>query len=270
VKHLAEKTSSLIKTAVSLGLLVGLSVGNAPAQDEEPLVDKRGYRPVSVGFRVGGNAFDHFKLADRTFDRLAGPPALFVATEGDSITGRLFYGPSVQINAKKDWSVEINFLLRNADYRLDRTVDTQSTEDDPAAFVERTIEVVEFRYVDVPILVKKYFGNPDKARPYLSGGVSLRNITGDSGRRTTLLPEDLVPDDDNVIDASGTTESFSPTFANSSSLGGVAALGLEGTDDFGVRVNLEARFTRWMSPAVDVGFVRSNANQLEVILGISF
>jgi len=270
VKHLAEKTLSLCKTAAGLFLLAGIFVLPGSAQEEEPLVDKRGYRRVSVGFRAGGNAMDHFSISDRTFDRLAGPPALFVASEGASNTGRIFYGGMVQVNPNNKWAVEIDFLTRKADYGLDITVDTQSTEDDPAEFVERTIDVVNFRYLDVPILVKRYFGNPDKARAYFSGGIALRNIMSDEGQRTTILPEDLIPNDDNVIDATGRTESISPNFANSNPIGGVFAIGIEGTDDFGVRVSLEARATRWMQNAVDLGFVRSNATQLEIMVGITF
>jgi len=247
-------------TAILL-LLGGQSL---QAQDDEA------FRRVSVGLRAGGNAFSLLDVTESTVDEVIGPPDLFVSTEAASNAGRFFIGPALQLNVNKSWAFEVDLLTRSAGYQLDVAIDTLAVDDDPAEFVRNEIDSVDLRYWDLPLLVKRYFGAGPQARPYLSGGLSLRTVTGESGERRTLLPEDFEADDDGVIDPVGTTESFVPELARSRTVAAVVAAGIEGTDDFGIKLSLEARYTRWFSNVLDVGFVRGASSQLEIIAGISF
>ena len=100
--------------------------------------------------------------------------------------------------------------------------------------------------------------------------MSFRTVTGLKGERTTLLPEDFEADDDGVIDPQGETESLDVEAAKGTVMGAVIAIGFEVPDDFGFKFNLETRYTRWFDKPIDVGFARSNASQLEIVVGLSF
>ncbi len=234
-------------------------------------VDDAPYRSASVGFRTGGNVFDLIHAEPSTATDLTGPPAVTVTTAAESQSGRFFLGPTVQLNATRKWSVEIDFLTRKVAYQIDAIVDTQGDEDDPPTFVREDIDTIEARYWDIPVLVKRYLTPPGaKARPYFAAGVGLRNATGPSGERLTLLPEDFEADEDGVVDPVGVTTSLEAEFARSTVAGAIAAAGFETSDDFNIKFNLEARYTRWFSSPIDAGFARSNLNQLEIVVGLSF
>ena len=93
----------------------------------------------------------------------------------------------------------------------------------------------------------------------MNAGVSVRTVTGiksfrekvnlDSPNDITSMPVDP-------------TRRFSP--------GVIAGAGFQVEDEIGLKLEIEGRYTRWFQRAFDNGAIRTNMNQVEVMVGLTF
>jgi hypothetical protein len=107
-------------------------------------------------------------------------------------------------------------------------------------------------------------------QPHLSGGVSFRAASGVSSSTECYT----VPGDSMLCGATHPTQSSDDQHIDARShFGGVVAAGIE-TRIAWIRLSPEIRFTRWRAdapgPETPEFDVRSNPNQLDVLLGIRF
>jgi hypothetical protein len=112
--------------------------------------------------------------------------------------------------------------------------------------------------------VRRYFNAPGREpRFYLQGGPVFRRVS-----HATAKSEKF--DADFEDDEQGQITDTTPAITQDNTTGAAAALGLQIIDDVGIKLELEGRFTRWLSRSVSVGSANSSANQAEIIIGFTF
>ena len=138
---------------------------------------------------------------------------------------RFTIGPSVEIGLPFSLAIEANALVKRPGYTLNRFSVRDTT-------------------LEVPILLKKYYGVPaSPARIFIDGGYSFRR---------------------------GLSSTFAA--AESRQNGFVAGSGVQ-LRLAGFRLSGEGRYTRWLglgSPITPLNVVRANENQFEVLFGFGF
>ena len=169
-----------------------------------------------------------------------------------STTNRYIVGPTVELRLPLGFGVEADALYRHFRYN------SAASLVDAVATINTSGSAWEF-----PLLLKKrLFHGP--IRPFLDAGISFNKITGLSQtvqtvvfpNRTTTSSNDNPPE---------LRDSYSSGFTMG---GGVEIKALL------LRVTPEIRYTRWgtrqFNSAISSGNLRSNLNQAEFLVGITF
>jgi len=180
---------------------------------------------------------------------------------------RIGYGLTVQGRITEHFSVDLSGILRRIGYQFTTTVSTTTTSilngtTFPSTSTTSTHEDTRARLIDVPLLLR-YYGTgkrPGSPRWFLEAGGAWRlsnNI------RSSI----------DTTDATGklTCCTFTPTVPlHRSAAGMVAGAGMQFVDEFGIHVVPEVRYTRWVSPIFQDFSTKTDRNQVEASISLTF
>jgi hypothetical protein len=180
---------------------------------------------------------------------------------------RLGYGLTVQARVAGHFYVDLSALLRRIGYQLNTTVATTTTStlngtSFPVTTTTSTHEDTRARLIDVPFLLR-YYGTgkrPSSPRWFLEVGGAWRLA---NNVRTSI----------DSTDASGNLTCCTTTAAvpqHSSAIGMVAGAGIQLMDEFGIKVVPEFRYTRWVNPIFENLTTRTERNQIEAAISLTF
>jgi hypothetical protein len=247
-------------TLLSLVLAAG-AIAQTQAQNQKTIPVKAEEDRLSVGFVVGGMLTSGVKGVSTTVNTSATTPPTVTTTLVDSKTARYLVGGSVRYDFGSRYGVGADVIYRRGGYDTTIDVSEQVTDDEDGDLLLRTTEETRANLIDIPILGRYYLAprSTDGARGYLTGGLALRFATGlDTVSET--MDQDLVTDTD--LTPIGPENSVVP--------GVVLGAGLRAKDDVGVKVDIEFRLTRWLSPVFRSGPANSNPNQAEAMVSFTF
>ena len=168
----------------------------------------------------------------------------------DSSTNRYIIGPTIELRLPAGFGIEFDALYRRLHYtgaglNLIDTFNTSST----------TGNLWEF-----PLLLKYRFPTP-VVKPYIDAGVAWDHLSG----LTQTVTRGVIPNGPTV-----TTTSTPDELHKNGTVGFVVGAGL----DIHVLLHIspEIRYTRWGSEHLRdaAGLLRSNQNQAEFLVGITF
>jgi hypothetical protein len=179
-------------------------------------------------------------------------------------TGKLAIAPTVEFRLTRRISLGAEMQFHYAEYSQTTEVRTGVKDPNSSADsrkVATTADSTKADYWDVPLLAH-YYGLRKKGfltKSYLSAGVELRHV----GRVRT---------GNEITNADGTTayneNPDRPHHMND--MGFAVGLGLRWVDDFKVKVAPEIRYVRWQGSTFEGPAFRSQVNELQAGLGISF
>jgi hypothetical protein len=183
-------------------------------------------------------------------------------------SSRIGYGLTVQARVKDRFYLDVSGLVRRIGYQLDTTVSTTTNEvlngtTYPQVTTATTHEDTRARLIDIPALVR-YYGvgkHPGSPRWFLEAGGTYR-FTNDI--RTII----------DTYTSSSTTATCCTTTPtkpkHNSTEGVVVGAGIQFTDEFGIHVVPEFRYTRWVEPTFESLSTNTKLNQIEADLSITF
>jgi hypothetical protein len=180
---------------------------------------------------------------------------------------RIGYGVTLQGRITTHFYVNLSGLLRRIGYQLTTSVSTTTISvlngtSYPVTSTTSTHEDTRARLIDIP-LVLRYYGTgkrPGSPRWFLEAGGSWR------------LANDIRTSIDST-DASGnlTCCTFTPTVPeHRSAIGLVAGAGIQLVDEFGIHVVPEVRYTRWEEQIFNNVSTRTQQNQVEANISLTF
>jgi hypothetical protein len=180
---------------------------------------------------------------------------------------RIGYGLTLQGHVRGHFYIDVSGLLRRMGYQLTTTVSTTTTavlngSTYPSTSTASTHEDTRTRLIDIPFLVR-YYGTgkrPGSPRWFLEAGGTYRF----SNDIRTII---------NTYDSAGNTSCCTTTPAvpkDHSAFGGTVGAGIQFTDEFGIHVIPEFRYTRWKNPIFENLTTTGNPNQIEADLSITF
>jgi len=174
-------------------------------------------------------------------------------------------GIATQVTITKRFAIAADLLLRKTNYQ---TTDTQYLGvDDPSTTVdERTkttfVKATQADLTDLPVLVRYY--NKDHNKPgrrrFYEAGVAIRRVHSIHSFGETTA------DDGTVTCCDETAAVPSKTWLT----GFVAGVGYQFIDEFKIRFVPELRYTHWMGRTFDTLSARSQTDQLELTVSITF
>jgi hypothetical protein len=168
----------------------------------------------------------------------------------NSDTKRFVIGPTAELRLPFGLGIEVDALYRRLNYEGSGTLVDVLTNN------RTTGNAWEF-----PVLGKYRF--PSKVvRPYVEAGIAFDTLSGLSQTVTsTLLPNRVTT----------STTSNPPELKNTTTRGFVMGAGIE-IKALVIRLSPSLRYTRWGSSHIEdpLGLIRSNRNQAEFLLGITF
>lgn len=180
---------------------------------------------------------------------------------------RIGYGVTLQARVKGHFYLNVSGLLHRIGYQETTTVTNTTTQvlngvSYPVVTTSSTHEDTHARLIDIPALVR-YYGTgkrPGSPRWFLELGGEYQTL---NNIRTSL----------SSTDSSGTVTCCTNTAAvpqHHNIEGVVAGAGIQFTDEFGIHVIPEVRYTRWMQSNFDHLSTTMNRNQVEADLSITF
>lgn len=221
------------------------------------------YERFAIGLRMGGLITKQVSVGSGT-ERVLGNPILHFSTSAEAQQHRWVWGGTAGLNVTPRWGVNVDLLRRKLAYSHTVDVDAEDIISGEFSFVSSETIRTEAKYWEIPVLVRRYFNGPgQEPRFYLQGGPVFRRVskaTAQSEKFDATLPSDQ----------QGLITDTTPAITQDNTTGAAAALGLQIIDDVGIKLELEGRFTRWLSRSVSVGSANSSANQAEIIIGFTF
>jgi hypothetical protein len=212
-----------------------LSVG-ANAQDSESRL------PVTLGFKVGIPVTGMFSASNTDFFNSSIPGSSYTAA-----VPRYTFGLTGEFRLPKHLRLEVDGLYKRAGFANSGTF--AGTSD---TFYQST----GLNVWEVPVLIKKNI-TIGKVRPFVDIGASLRHIAG-------IAQYAAIPGAGGVQISQN-----SPAFHNRNSYGGVAGIGMAFKMGL-VTLSPEIRYTRWANESFRADGLRTNLDQGDVLLGITF
>ena len=203
---------------------------------------------VSFGAKVGTPITDNFRV-----DNLE-PQAHFSLYESD--TKRYTVGPTVEIGLPRNFAVEFDVLYRRLGYER-------------RGFVPglNTLDATTGNSWQFPFLLKYNWGR-NGGSPFVDAGVSFHRVNAST--RHTLLGDPFGTGMPDFTGPPGDARELVHEFRT----GGVLGVGWNIPARF-IRFSPELRYTRWSSESfvgqvLESNVLRSNRNQLDFLLGITF
>jgi len=225
-----------MRNKLFIAALIAMGTASLYGQDNET------HMPVTPGFKVGVPVTDMFSASNTSEFSDAIPNSPF-----SSAVPRYEFGVSGEFHLPMHLRFELDGLFKRGGF--DSALPFGSTGG--LAYRPTT-----FNDWEIPGLFK-YNISVGHFRPFVDLGASLRHIS--TIGQTTFAPGLLIPEStDNSI-----------ALHNRNSFGGVAGIGF--TFKKGpFELSPEARYTRWANEAFQATGLRTNLNQGDVLLGISF
>lgn len=180
---------------------------------------------------------------------------------------RIGYGLTVQARIRNHFYLDLSGLLRHIGYQETTTVSTTTIavlngSTYPSTTTTSTHEDTRARLIDVPLLVR-YYGTgkrPGSPRWFLEIGGTGRLL---NGIRTSM----------DSTDSSGTVTccTFNAVVPkNRESIGMTVGAGIQFTDEFGIHVVPEFRYTRWTHPVFENLTTVTDTNEIEADISLTF
>ena len=204
--------------------------------------DSESHMPVDLGFKVGIPVTDMFSAGNTTQFGNNIPGSGF-----SSAVPRYEFGVSGEFHLPKNLRFEIDGLYKRGGFSSAL----------PWANGGVAYRPTTFNSWEIPGLFKHNF-SAGHFRPFVDFGASLRHISTIS--QTTYAA--------GLLNGVAMTDN-SIALHNRNSFGGVAGIGM--TFKVGaVKLSPEARYTRWANEAFQTNGLRTNLDQGDVLLGITF
>ncbi len=182
------------------------------------------------------------------------------------------YGLTTQVAVTNKWAFALELLSSKIEYNTIREVTTFIVDPFENVLLETQVvsgnETTSARLWDIPLLVRYYHKSRFNRGPrvFFEGGAVVRRVT-DINTSIETLTSTTNP---NVEDMTDCCDKSPARIANPNALGGAAGIGFQLIDDVGIRVVPGFRYTRWFSNAFDDPPTRSEKNQLEVTIALTF
>ena len=182
------------------------------------------------------------------------------------------YGLTTQVAVTNKWAFALELLSSKIEYNTIREVTTFIVDPFENVLLETQVvsgnETTSARLWDIPLLVRYYHKSRFNRGPrvFFEGGAVVRRVT-DINTSIETLTSTTNPNVEDVTDCCDKTPA---RVANPNALGGAAGIGFQLIDDVGIRVVPGFRYTRWFSNAFDDPPTRSEKNQLEVTIALTF
>ena len=180
---------------------------------------------------------------------------------------RIGYGITAQAAITDRFTIAVGGYLRRIGYQFNTTVTTTTLQSvngvlTPISTSTSTHEDTRARLFDVPLVLRFYSKGRHTPGPrwFVEGGGAFRDS---NSIRTSL----------SSTNSAGTLSCCTNTPAvpsHRTSIGFVGGAGFQLIDPFGIRVIPEVRYTRWMTQTFDAITTRTEQNQVEAVLTLSF
>lgn len=182
-------------------------------------------------------------------------------------SSRIGYGLTAQVAITDHFAVAVGGYLRRLAYSSSSSVTTNATTfingtSTTTTTTTSTNTRVDARLLDVPFALRYYGRGRHTPGPrwFVEGGGAWRDTPRLSSSRSTT--------DNSGALSCCTTNVVQP--AHRRSRGFLGGAGAQFIDPFGIRVVPEIRYTRWISPIFDDPTTRTQRNQVEAALSLSF
>jgi hypothetical protein len=218
--------------AIALG---ALSIG-ANAQDSES------HLPVTLGFKVGVPVTDMFSASNTSVFNSGIPGSSY--TSG---VPRYTFGLTGEFRLPKQLRLEVDGLYKRAGF---------ANSGPFAGTTDLFYQSTSLNVWEVPVLIKKNI-TVGRVHPFVDIGASLRHISG-------ITQNGAFPGFGGVQISQN-----SPALHNRNSYGGVAGVGIA-LKKGPVTFSPEIRYTRWANESFQANGLRTNLDQGDVLLGITF
>lgn len=234
---------------IALPTLQGQESSSTPAPEEAPT----GIRRFSFGFRVAGYPFNPLHNKDENFTTTQSIPATFTISTVNNYL-KTGFGPSVEFAVSRRFTLSGELFY----HRLNFTETTQISQGTLNTGITATSRAT---FWDAPLMLR-YRGLREEgvlSHVYFAGGGAFRDVAH--------IKTDTVINNPNGT----TTTSDVPLTPSSRYLAGaVVGAGLRFVDDFGIKMEPELRYTRWMGMTFDAESTRSSKNQIELDVAFTF
>ncbi len=168
---------------------------------------------------------------------------------------------------KGHYYIDLSGLLRHIGYQETTTISTTTTailngSTYPSTTTTSTHEDTRARLIDIPVLVR-YYGTgkrPNSPRWFLEAGGAYRLS---NGIRTST-------DTTNASDVNTCCTFTAAVPKDRTSEGAVVGAGLQFTDEFGIKVVPEFRYTRWLHPIFENLTTTTRDSQIEADISLTF
>ena len=177
------------------------------------------------------------------------------------------YGLTVQSRIINHFYLNVSGILRQMGYQETTTVSTTTIQvlngsTFPSTSTTSTHEDTRARLIDIPFLLR-YYGTPKRPRSprwFLELGGTYRFA---DQIRTSLDSTDAIGD----VTCCTTTATVPK---HHSAIGETVGAGITFTDEFGIKVTPEFRYTRWAEPIFESLSTTGRANQIEAVISFTF
>ena len=230
----------------------------APATPETQEEKTPFVRRFSIGGRLSFSALGGVSGGDHERNLTAGPTLIQSTSEGKSVLAG--GGVAVQFAVRDRYAVSLDLFRRKVGYHLTTTTyvgtDNASTATDERTG-STTSEQTRASSWEIPILIRRYnIGRFEEGpRWFWEAGPSIRRTGG-----VVTFTE---TGDECCLQAP-------PKLAGRYSPGITIGVGGQLADDYGVKIVPEIRYTRWLNRPFGTIPARSQAHQLEILIGVTF
>jgi hypothetical protein len=228
-----------------------------------PPVERESLKRFTFGGRFGAT-FSSLIEDVSTEQEFTNPPQEWFRN-GVSTASHFGVGVTAQYAFNNRIAIGVDFLYRRSGYKAGRDVLEGEYDPDVDDEDERTrttfFEQTRANYWDLPVVARIYDSNYFRpgVRAFIEGGAAFRRVTNINTFSDVTYPDGTTVSDDTPA-----------TAANDTVIGVIAGAGLQLGRESGVKVIPELRYTHWLSRTFDLDPTRSNIDQFEIILGITF
>jgi hypothetical protein len=204
-------------------------------------------------------------IKDATTNPITTNPPVDALYTSTGMLQRIGWGGQVQAAITERLAVNVGFLLRRVGYKLNS--DIFEGVFNPVAPVDTRIHTIKnedtrAKFFDFPVVVRYYGKDRHTAgvRWFVEGGAALRYVS----RIKTAIDTTVGTGDTVCCDHTPAQP------ARRTIRGFVGGLGVQIIDPVGVRVVPEVRYTRWAGRSFDALSTRTELNQVEAMISLTF
>jgi len=228
---------------------------------------------VSFGGRIGFAPLKGMSTGNTSTTVTTGNQTVETSMNSTGASRALSGGLTAEIRVLPRWTLNIDAMLRKSGWesinsvKTSTTTSTSSTTTTTSTFKRVDYLSNRFNYLDFPILLRRYRElKPTKGRmTFYTGGITLRKVQNIKSMQY-YTTEDSTKDNAELFCC--TENTVWPT--KSMVMGATVGAGLRVMDDFKFKITPEFRYTRWLGRNYDPRPTRQNANQIELLLSITF